>query len=132
MVCPHIRQRVYTVHFFLRQRFGGRILYDKHLSPVAFTQLFSGVLTIIGTLVFMIAINWKIALVVVILTPISLLVAKFIGSSTHNMFKARSKANGTATAIIDEVIGNQKVVVAFVVMLLEKLHSFVEHLILAP
>ena len=80
---------------------------------LGFTQLFSGVLTIIGTLVFMIAINWKIALVVVILTPISLLVAKFIGSSTHNMFKARSKANGTATAIIDEVIGNQKVVVAF-------------------
>ena len=80
---------------------------------LGFTQLFSGVLTIIGTLVFMIAINWKIALVVVILTPISLLVAKFIGSSTHNMFKARSKANGTATSIIDEVIGNQKVVVAF-------------------
>jgi ATP-binding cassette subfamily B protein len=75
--------------------------------------LFSGVLTIFGTLAFMLAINWKIALVVVILTPISLLVAKFIGSSTHNMFKARSKANGAATAIIDEVIGNQKVVVAF-------------------
>ena len=80
---------------------------------LGFTQLFSGVLTIVGTLVFMLVISWKIALVVVLLTPLSLFIAKFIGSRTHSMFTARSKANGEATSIIDETIGNQKVVIAF-------------------
>ena len=80
---------------------------------LGFTQLFTGVLTILGTLVFMLIISWKIALVVVILTPISLLVAKFIGTRTHSMFTLRSKTNGEQTANIDEVLGNQKVVIAF-------------------
>ena len=80
---------------------------------LGFTQLFTGVLTIVGTLVFMLMISWKIALVVVILTPISLLVAKFIGTRTHSMFTLRSKTNGEQTANIDETLGNQKVVIAF-------------------
>ena len=61
----------------------------------------------------MIAISWKIALAVVVLTPLSLVVAKFIGSRTHSMFTLRSKTNGEQTANIDETLGNQKLVVAF-------------------
>lgn len=80
---------------------------------LGFTQLFTGVLTIVGTLAFMIAISWKIALVVVVLTPISLFVARFIGTHTHDMFKVRAKTTGEQTAIIDEMIGNQKIVTAF-------------------
>lgn len=80
---------------------------------LGFTQLFTGVLTIVGTLAFMIAISWKIALAVVVLTPLSLVVAKFIGSKTHSMFTLRSKTNGEQTANIDEVLGNQKLVIAF-------------------
>ena len=80
---------------------------------LGFTQLFTGVLTILGTLAFMIAISWKIALAVVVLTPLSLVVAKFIGSRTHSMFTLRSKTNGEQTANIDETLGNQKLVIAF-------------------
>lgn len=80
---------------------------------LGFTQLFTGLLTILGTLVFMLLINWKIALVVVILTPLSLFIAKFIGTRTHDMFMLRSKTNGEATAYIDETIANQKTVIAF-------------------
>ena len=80
---------------------------------LGFTQLFTGVLTIVGTLIFMIAISWKIALVVVILTPLSLLIARFIGTRTHSMFTLRSKTNGEQTANIDETLGNQKLVIAF-------------------
>ena len=80
---------------------------------LGFTQLFTGVLTILGTLVFMLLINWKIALVVVILTPLSLFIAKFIGTRTHDMFMLRSKTNGEATTYIDETIANQKTVIAF-------------------
>ncbi len=80
---------------------------------LGFTQLFTGVLTIIGTLAFMVYINWKIALVVVVLTPLSLFIAKFIGTRTHSMFMLRSKTNGEATSHIDEMLGNQKVVLAF-------------------
>ena len=80
---------------------------------LGFTQLFTGVLTILGTLAFMIAISWKIALAVVVLTPLSLVVAKFIGSKTHSMFTLRSKTNGEQTANIDETLGNQKLVIAF-------------------
>ena len=80
---------------------------------LGFTQLFTGALTIIGTLVFMIFISWKIALVVVVLTPLSLVIAKFIGTKTHSMFTLRSKTNGEQTANIDETIGNQKTVIAF-------------------
>lgn len=80
---------------------------------LGFTQLFTGVLTILGTLAFMIFISWKVALVVVVFTPLSLFIAKFIGSKTHNMFILRSKMNGKCTAHIDEMLGNQNVVIAF-------------------
>ena len=80
---------------------------------MGFTQLFTGVVTILGTVGFMIAINWKIALAVVILTPISFFVAKFIAGRTHDMFKKQSETRGEQTALIDERIGNQKVVQAY-------------------
>ncbi len=80
---------------------------------LGFTQLFTGALTIVGTMAFMIAISWKIALVVLLLTPLSLFVARFIGSRTHSMFKLRSKTTGEQTAHINEMLSNQKVVIAF-------------------
>lgn len=80
---------------------------------LGFTQLFTGVLTILGTLALLLYINWKVALVVVILTPLSLFIAKFIASRTYNMFKLQSQTKGEQTALIDEYIGNQKTVKAF-------------------
>ena len=80
---------------------------------LGFTQVFTGVLTILGTLAFMLVINWQIALVVLFITPLSIVVAKFIGSRTYSMFKARSEAEAEATTIIDEMVGNQKIVRAF-------------------
>jgi len=80
---------------------------------MGFTQLFTGVITIVGTLVLMLATNIPIALLVVCLTPVSFLVAKFIAKSTYNMFKAQSEARGEQTALIDEMIGNQKLVKTF-------------------
>ncbi len=80
---------------------------------LGFTQLFTGVLTILGTLGLLIAINWKVAIVVVVLTPISLFIAKFIGSKTYDMFKLQSKTKGEQTSLINEMLTNQKVVVAF-------------------
>lgn len=80
---------------------------------MGFTQLFTGVLTILGTLVLMIYLNWIIAIVVVILTPISLFVAKFIATKTHSMFKKTSQIRGQQTAFVDEMLGNLKVVQAF-------------------
>ena len=80
---------------------------------MGFTQLFTGFATIIGTLLFMISINIKITLVVVILTPISLFVASFIAKKTYSMFQLQSKTRGEQTALIEEMIGNQKVVQAF-------------------
>ena len=80
---------------------------------LGFTQLFTGVMTILGTLALLFYINWTVALVVVILTPLSLFVAKFISSRTYNMFKLQSETKGEQTALIDEMIGNQKVVKAF-------------------
>ncbi|MBE6933629.1 MAG: ABC transporter ATP-binding protein [Ruminococcaceae bacterium] len=80
---------------------------------MGFTQLFTGVLTIAGTLVFMLTINWKIALVVVVLTPLSLVVATFIAGRTHSMFMLQVKIRGEQTAMIDETIGQLKVVQAF-------------------
>lgn len=80
---------------------------------MGFTQLFTGVLTIVGTLVFMLSINWKIALVVVCITPVSLFVASFIARKTYTMFRVQSETRGEQTALIDEMIGNQKVVQAF-------------------
>lgn len=80
---------------------------------MGFTQLFTGLATIIGTLLFMISINIKITLVVVILTPISLFVASFIAKKTYSMFQLQSKTRGEQTALIEEMIDNQKVVQAF-------------------
>lgn len=80
---------------------------------MGFTQLFTGVLTIIGTLFFMITINWKIALVVVCVTPVSLFVASFIAKKTYSMFRLQSETRGEQTGLIDEMIGNQKVVQAY-------------------
>ncbi len=80
---------------------------------LGFTQLFSGVMTILGTLVLLFIINWQIAILVVVLTPLSLLMARVIASRTFNMFKLQSKTKGDATAYIDEMIGNQKIVKAF-------------------
>lgn len=80
---------------------------------LGFTQLFTGVLTIIGTLAFMIYMNWVIAAVVFILTPLSLFIARFIAKRTYSMFRERSECEGAATAYINEMIGNEKVVKAF-------------------
>ena len=80
---------------------------------MGFTQLFTGVLTIVGTLGFMLSISWKITLVVVLLTPLSLLVAKFIAGHTYSMFQLQSKARGEQTALINEHLSGQRVVQAF-------------------
>ena len=80
---------------------------------MGFTQLFSGVMTIIGTLALMVSISWPIALVVVFITPVSLLVANFIAKSTYSMFQVQTKTRGEQTAMIDETIGELKVVKAF-------------------
>ena len=80
---------------------------------MGFTQLFTGVLTIVGTLGFMLSVNLKITLVVVLVTPISLFVAAFIAKRTYNMFILQSKTRGEQTTLVDEAIGNQKIVQAF-------------------
>lgn len=80
---------------------------------MGFTQLFTGVLTILGTLGFMFYVNGWIALVVVCVTPVSLLVASFIARKTYIMFKHQSETRGELTGLIDEMLGNQKVVQAF-------------------
>ena len=80
---------------------------------MGFTQLFTGVLTIVGTLGFMLSISWKITLVVVLLTPLSLLVAKFIAGHTYSMFQLQSRARGEQTALINEQLNGQRVVQAF-------------------
>lgn len=77
------------------------------------TQLFTGAATIVGTLIFMLTINVKIAVVVVVLTPLSLVAASFIAKRTYSMFQLQSRTRGDQTALIDEMIGNQKVLVAF-------------------
>ena len=80
---------------------------------MGFTQLFTGVMTILGTLLFMLSVNVGITLVVVCITPLSLLVAGFIARRTHSMFKLQSETRGELTGLIDEMVGNQKVVKAF-------------------
>ena len=80
---------------------------------LGFTQLFSGAATIVGTLLFMLLLDVKITLVVVVLTPISLFVASFIAKKTYSMFQLQSKTKGEQTALINEMIENQKVVQAF-------------------
>ena len=80
---------------------------------MGFTQLFTGLLTIVGTLVLMLVLNWQTALVVICITPVSLLVANFIAKSTYSMFQLQTKTRGEQTAIIDEAIGQMKTVQAF-------------------
>ena len=80
---------------------------------MGFTQLFTGVVTILGTLIFMFSINVTTTLMVVILTPLSFVVASFIAKRTFHMSKLQSETRGEQTALIDEIIGNEKVVKAF-------------------
>ena len=80
---------------------------------MGFTQLFTGVLTIVGTLFFMFSVNVFISIVVLLVTPVSLFVAAFIAKRTYRMFRIQSETRGEETAYIDEMIGNQKVVQAF-------------------
>ena len=80
---------------------------------MGFTQLFTGIITIIGTLIFMFSVNVRISLVVVLLTPMSLIFASQLAKKTFNMFKKQSEARGEMTGLVDEMIGNQKVVQAF-------------------
>ena len=80
---------------------------------MGFTQAFTGVLTILGTLIFMLSLNVWITLVVVIVTPLSFFVASFIARKTYTMFKLQSATRGEQTALIDEMVGNQKVVQAY-------------------
>lgn len=80
---------------------------------LGFTQLFTGVMTIAGTLVFMLRIHWKITLVVVCITPLSLLVANFIAKRTYSMFRRQTVIRGEQAHLIDETIGQMKVVQAF-------------------
>ncbi len=80
---------------------------------MGFTQLFTGLITIVGTLIFMLTINVKITIVVVLLTPVSLVVASFIAKKTYNMFRLQSESRGQMTALVDEMVGNQKIVKAF-------------------
>ena len=80
---------------------------------MGFTQFFTGVITILGTLLFMLSVNWKITLVVVLITPVSLFVAAFIANRTYTMFRLQSESRGDLTALVEEMVGNQKIVQAF-------------------
>ena len=80
---------------------------------MGFSQLFTGIITILGTLIFRFAINWKIALVVVLITPLSLFAASFISNRTYSMFRKQSQTRGEQTAFINEIIENEKVVRAY-------------------
>ncbi len=75
---------------------------------MGFTGLFTGVFTVLGTVILMFRLNWKIAIIVVVLTPVSLLVAKFIADKTYRMFRLQSETKGEQTAFIEETVGNQK------------------------
>ena len=80
---------------------------------MGFTQVFTGVLTILGTLVMMLMLNWKITLVVVFITPLSFFVAGFISKRTFNLFKKQTQARSTQVSFINETVSNQKLVRAF-------------------
>lgn len=80
---------------------------------MGFTQLFTGIITILGTLVFMLSINVKITLIVVLITPLSLFMANFIAKRTFSMFQLQSKTRGEMTSLVEEMVGNQKIVQAF-------------------
>lgn len=80
---------------------------------ISFTQLFTGLLTIVGTLIIMLTVHWQIALIVILVTPLSLFAANFIAKHTFSMFQQQSQIRGEQTAVIDEAIGQIKVVKAF-------------------
>lgn len=80
---------------------------------LGFSQFFTGMVTIIATLIFMLTISWKITVIAVVLTPLSLFVARFVSKSTYDLFKKQSQIRGRQTALIDEMIGSQKVVNAY-------------------
>lgn len=80
---------------------------------MGFTQFFTGIVTILGTLIFMFRINWWITIVVVVVTPLSFVIASFIAKNTHKMFKLQSETRGEQTSFIDEMIGNAKTVDAY-------------------
>lgn len=80
---------------------------------MGFTQLFTGIVTIVGTLAFMMVVNVPIALIVVVLTPLSLFVASFIAKRTYHLFHKQSETRGEMTALVDEMVGEQKIVQAF-------------------
>ena len=80
---------------------------------MGFTQLFTGILTILGTLIFMFTINPAIAVVVILVTPVSLFVASFIAKRTYTMFRKQSQTRGELTSLVEEMLGSQKVVLAF-------------------
>ncbi|HIS25029.1 MAG TPA: ABC transporter ATP-binding protein [Candidatus Faeciplasma gallinarum] len=80
---------------------------------LGFSQFFTGVVTIVATLCFMFSISWKITIIAVVLTPLSLFVARFVAKSTYDLFKKQSAVRGSQTALIDEMIGSQKVVKAY-------------------
>ncbi|MCD8106707.1 MAG: ABC transporter ATP-binding protein/permease [Oscillospiraceae bacterium] len=80
---------------------------------LGFTQFFTGIATIICTLLFMLSISWKITIIAVVLTPLSLFVARFLATSTYNLFKKQSEIRGSQTALIDEMIGGAKTVKAY-------------------
>lgn len=80
---------------------------------MGFTQLFTGVFTLIGTLLFMLLLNWKISLVVIVMTPLSILFAKSLSGRIYKMFRQQSEARAEQTAMVNEAIGNQKVIQAF-------------------
>ena len=94
-----------------------RIISDVDLFAdgllMGFTQLFTGIVTIVGTLVFMFYLNYRIAIVVVVLTPLSLFIAKFIADKSFKLFKEQSQSRADQTAFVDEMIGNLSVVKAF-------------------
>ena len=80
---------------------------------LGFAQFFTGILTILGTLVIMLTLRWQIALVVILITPLSLFVASFIAKKTYSMFRLQSATRAEQTTLIDEYIGNHKVVLAY-------------------
>lgn len=80
---------------------------------LGFSQFFTGIVTIVATLCFMLTISWKITLVAVVLTPMSLFVARYISKNTYDLFGKQSKIRGEQTALIDEMVGNQKTVAAY-------------------
>lgn len=94
-----------------------RIISDVDLFSdgllMGFTQLFTGIVTIVGTLIFMFYLNFKIAIVVVVLTPLSLFVAKFVADKSFKLFKDQSTARSDQTSFVDEMVGNLSVVKAF-------------------